>query len=170
MGIERAIRRRGSKRAFDSAGRVPVEQLAGILELASYRLDCDWGGPMTRVALIAHGIDGLDPGAYRYGNGFELVAAGNLRQQSRFLCLEQPLGGNGAATLFLLADLEGIYAALGARGYRAAQLDAGITAGRIYLGAYACGFGATGLTFYDDEVRIFFKTEWEPMLVVALGR
>jgi hypothetical protein len=59
---------------------------------------------------------------------------------------------------------------LGPRGYRAAQLEAGITAGRIYLGAYACSFGATGLTFYDDKVREFFKTKDEPMLVTALGR
>jgi len=39
--------------------------------------------------------------------------------------------------------------ALGARGDRAAQLEAGIVAGRIYLGAYANRYGATGLTFYD---------------------
>jgi hypothetical protein len=43
-------------------------------------------------------------------------------------------------------------------------------AGRLYLGAYACGFGATGLTFYDDEVRKFLETDLEPMLAVALGR
>ena len=40
----------------------------------------------------------------------------------------------------------------GARGYRTAHLDASIRAGRVYLAAYALGLGATGLTFYDDEV------------------
>jgi SagB-type dehydrogenase family enzyme len=170
VGIERTIRRRGSKRRFDLTFPIPAGRLPGILDLARYRLDCDWGGPITRIALAAHAVEDLQPGAYDYQSGFELLAAGDLRRQSRYLCLEQPLGGDGAATLFMLAGMEEIYGRLGARGYRAAQLDAGITAGRLYLGAYACGFGATGLTFYDDEVRAFFKTEDEPMLVVALGR
>lgn len=68
-----------------------------------------------------------------------------------------------------MTDLAATTEELGPRGYRAAQLEAGITAGRIYLGAYACNFGATGLTFYDDKVREFFKTPDEPLLVVALG-
>jgi hypothetical protein len=62
--------------------------------------------------------------------------------------------------------------ALGRRGYRAAQLEAGIVAGRIYLCAYADHFGATGLTFYDDEVTRFFSPDAEGkncMLVVAVG-
>jgi hypothetical protein len=50
-----------------------------------------------------------------------------------------------------------------------AQLEAGIRAGRTSLGAYARGLGATGLTFYDDEVRAFVGTEEEPMMCVALG-
>ena len=46
---------------------------------------------------------------------------------------------------------------MGARGYRAAQLDASIRAGRLYLSAYSMGLGATGLTFFDDEVTQFFS-------------
>lgn len=48
--------------------------------------------------------------------------------------------------MFIVADLDAALAALGPRGYRAAELDAGIVAGRIYLGAYAQRLGATGLT------------------------
>ena len=44
----------------------------------------------------------------------------------------------------------------GNRGYRAAQLEGGITGGRLYLGGYAQRFGASGLTFFDDEVTEFF--------------
>ena len=43
------------------------------------------------------------------------------------------------------------------RGYRAAQLEGGITGGRLYLAAYAQRFGATGLTFFDDEVTEFLS-------------
>ncbi|MEM2115024.1 MAG: hypothetical protein QXS12_06170, partial [Candidatus Caldarchaeum sp.] len=41
-----------------------------------------------------------------------------------------------------------------------------------YLAAYMAGVGATGLTFYDDEVREFFSPhagDKENMLVVAVG-
>jgi len=64
------------------------------------------------------------------------------------------------------------FGAFGSRGYRAAQLEAGIVAGRTYLGAYAYRFGATALTFYDDAVTEFFSPDaagTSCMLVVALG-
>ena len=45
------------------------------------------------------------------------------------------------------------------RGYRAAQLEASTSAGRVYLAAYAQGIGASGLTFYDDAVVDFFSPQ-----------
>jgi hypothetical protein len=36
-------------------------------------------------------------------------------------------------------------------------MEAGIMGGRMYLAAYALKRGATGLTFYDDDVTDFFK-------------
>ena len=69
----------------------------------------------------------------------------------------------------MTADLDRTLGALGDRGYRAAQLDAGIRAGRASLGAYARRLGATGLTFYDDEVRGAVGTDDEPMMCVAVG-
>jgi nitroreductase len=86
--------------------------------------------------------------------------------------LEQRLGGDAAVTHFLLADLSRALGTWGDRGYRAAQLEAGIVAGNIYLGAYGYGYGATGLTFYDDEVTSFFSphaTGKSCMLVVSVG-
>ena len=40
----------------------------------------------------------------------------------------------------------------GKRGFWLAQLDASITAGKIFLAAYAQKLGASGLTIYDDQV------------------
>ena len=60
----------------------------------------------------------------------------------------------------------------GNRGYRLAQLEAGIFGGRMYLGAYAQGLGATGLTFFDDEVRDFFSPHAagkSVMFLLAMG-
>jgi SagB-type dehydrogenase family enzyme len=167
-GIEKVIRRRGSKREFEP---VPIlaEELESIIGHAVYDLECDWGLGLTQVGAIVNDVDGVEPGAYSAVYGMQQIAFGKLREKARFLCLEQDLGGDAAATLFLFTDLENAASTLGARSYRAAQLNAGIVGGRMYLCAYACGAGATGLTFYDDEVRSFFHTEAEPMLVVALG-
>lgn len=59
------------------------------------------------------------------------------------------------------------------RGYRAAQLEAGIIGGKLYLSAYSLGLGASGLTFYDDDVVKFFSphaTGKDAIFVVALGK
>jgi ABC-type uncharacterized transport system YnjBCD ATPase subunit len=61
---------------------------------------------------------------------------------------------------------------LGNRGYRAVQLEAGITGGKLYLAAYAQRLGATGLTFYDDDVTSFFSPHGagkSAIFLVAVG-
>jgi len=60
-------------------------------------------------------------------------------------------------TSSFLADLKRILEGYGNRGYRAVQLEAGAIGGRMYLAAYAQGLGATGLTFFDDDVINFFR-------------
>ena len=65
--------------------------------------------------------------------------------------------GDAAADVFFLADLNSIFERFGNRGYRAVQLEAGILGGKMYLAAYAQRLGATGLTFYDDDVTDFFS-------------
>ena len=125
------------------------------------------------IYLIANALKGMEPGAYRFTppGRFQLLGRGDFRARAGYLCLEQALGARAAATHFFCAGLDPALAALGNRGYRAAQLEAGIRAGRLYLGAYAQGLGATGLTFYDDEVTEFLApgTDESPMLCVAVG-
>jgi hypothetical protein len=41
--------------------------------------------------------------------------------------------------------------------------------GRLQLAAYALGHGASGITFYDDKVSAFLRTEASPMLVTTVG-
>ena len=57
----------------------------------------------------------------------------------------------------------------GARGYRSALLEAGTAMGRLQLAAYALADGASGVTFYDDEVSAFLRTQASPMLVTTVG-
>ena len=170
--LERALRRRGSLRDFSPEG-VPASELAAIVARAVAPPSTDaLAGNETYV--IAHALDGLAPGVYRFAppDGFALQQEGNFRAQAGYLVLEQPLGALSAGTLFFLVDLDRVLEGLGNRGYRVAELEAGIAAGRVYLGAYAEGLGATASTFYDDEVTKFLApgTEKSPMLCVAVGR
>jgi hypothetical protein len=155
---------------------MPSEALARILERATSGLPTDLAPSGSRLIapyLVANTVEGLDAGAYAFADGeFVQLREGDLRRVAGYLCLEQRLGADAAAAIFLMADLDGVLAALGDRGYRAAQLEAGLVGGRIYLGAYAHRFGATGLTFYDDEVSRFFAPRaagMQCMLVVAVG-
>src|SRR5437660_11037053 len=59
--------------------------------------------------------------------------------------------------VFFLADLRRVLDRFGNRGYRAVQLEAGILGGKLYLAAYSQRLGATGLTFFDDDVTRFFS-------------
>jgi len=87
--------------------------------------------------------------------------------------LEQELPADAAVDIFFLADMRPILQRFGNRGYRAVQLEAGILGGKLYLGAYAQRLGATGLTFYDDDVIRFFSPHAEgksAIFLVAVGK
>jgi hypothetical protein len=59
---------------------------------------------------------------------------------------------------------------LGNRGYRAIQLEGGIRAGKIYLTSYSQGLGASGSTFYDDEVtETFLPHTDQKSTIIAIG-
>jgi SagB-type dehydrogenase family enzyme len=170
--LESVLRRRGSVRDF-RLDPVPAEDLTAVLAYAAADIPMDVP-PHGEIYLVANAVDGLAPGAYRFEPParFELLREGSFRREAGYLALEQPLGARAAATIFFLADLEKTLAAHGNRGYRAAQLEAGIRAGRVYLAAFARGLGATASTFYDDDVTAFFApgTTKAPMLCVAVGR
>jgi SagB-type dehydrogenase family enzyme len=178
QSIEAVIQRRGSPRQF-SQQPVTLEQLSILLERAFRPIASDFcgrpGAELNQAYLIANAVEDLPSGSYVYHpqeHALELLQAGNLRQIAGFLALGQDLGAEASADLYFLADLEPILNRWGNRGYRAAQMDASLRAGRIYLAAHALGFGATGLTFYDDEVTAFFSPHAATksvMFLVAAG-
>jgi SagB-type dehydrogenase family enzyme len=171
------ILRRGSTRKF-SRDPIAGAQLAAILDAAlrPLPLDLDQTDPtLVETYLLVHAIEGLVSGTYVWdpaGRAPRLLRAGTFRQEGGELCLEQPLGADASAVAFFLCDLDAVLARWGNRGYRAANLTAGLLGGRLYLGAYGLGLGATGLTFYDDDVVRFFAPDAagkEAIFVTALG-
>jgi SagB-type dehydrogenase family enzyme len=151
--IEGVILRRGSSRRLARRG-LSASEFAAILERAAGPVPMDAPVPID-VFLIASALGGLEPGtAYRrLGRGrLERRAGGITRETAGIICLEQRLGADAAALVFPMVDIEATLAVLGGRGYRAAQLYGAVIAGRLILGAYARCLGASGITFYDDQV------------------
>ena len=176
--IEQVILRRGSSRKFV---RTPITlvQLSTMLDRATRGVLADFldptGSLLNHLYLIVNAVEGVEPGAYVFQRDrgvLECLKQGNFRAQAGYLGLEQALPADAAVDIFFLADLRSILQRFGNRGYRAVQLEAGILGGKIYLGAYAQHLGATGLTFYDDEVIKVFSPHAEgksAIFLVAVG-
>ena len=134
------------------------------------------GSQLNQLYLIVHAVEGLEPGAYVFHRGrglLESLKPGVFRYHAGYLGLHQALPADAAVDIFFLADLRPILQRYGNRGYRAVQLEAGILGGKLYLAAYAQHLGATGLTFFDDDVAAFFSPHAEgksAIFLVALGQ
>ena len=105
---------------------------------------------------------GLPPGAYvfrREQRALELLKAGDFRREAGYLGLGQEIPADCSVNIYFLADLTRALARFGNRGYRVAQLEAAIMGGKLYLAAYAQRLGASGLTFFDDDVTEFFSPD-----------
>jgi SagB-type dehydrogenase family enzyme len=177
---EQVILRRGSARTFDQAASITQAQLSTILDCATRGLPADFleptGAQLNELYLIVHSVQDLKPGAYffaREQSTLELLKEGSFRAEAHHLGLEQELPADAGADIFFLADLKRILEQYGNRGYRAVQLEAGAIGGRIYLAAYAQRLGATGLTFFDDDVVNFFSPhakDKSAIFLVAIGK
>jgi SagB-type dehydrogenase family enzyme len=177
--IEQVVLRRGSTRRFTRQS-ISFAELSTLLESATTGISADFLDPLEAqlndLYLIINAVDGLKPGAYvfhRDKHALELLKEGDFRSEAQYLGLQQPLPGDAAAAVFFLADLNAILSRFGNRGYRAVQLEAGIIGGKLYLGAYSLRLGATGLTFFDDDVTKFFSphaAEKSAIFLVAIGK
>jgi SagB-type dehydrogenase family enzyme len=177
--VEGVILRRGSTRCF---AREPISfaQLSTVLHRATQGVPADFlapGGPqLNDLYLIVQAVDGIPAGAYVWRKdqaALELLKEGSFRREAGYLGLGQELPADASVNVFFLADLKPVLERFGNRGYRAAQLEASTIGGKLYLAAYAQGFGATGLTFFDDDVTAFFSPHAQGksvMFLVALGR
>jgi SagB-type dehydrogenase family enzyme len=173
------IRQRGSTRRF---AREPISfaHLSAILAHASTRIPADFldphGASLLNLYLIVNAVEGISSGGYVFSSAdqtLDCLQTGECRQEAGHLCFEQALGADASVVIFFMADLDAVLQHFGNRGYRAVQLEAGTIGGKMYLCAYALGLGASGLTFFDDEVTAFFAPHAEgksTIFVVALGR
>jgi len=177
--LEETIVKRGSTRVFT---REPItfEQFSQMLYYSTRGVQSDFltppGSTLNDLYIIANDVAGIPKGAYyfrRQDLSLELLKEGDFREEAGYLGLAQELPRDANACVFFMADLETVLEKFGNRGYRAALLEAGIIMGRLYLAAYGQRLGASGLTFFDDEVTRFFSPHAEQknaMLLVVLGK
>lgn len=176
--VQEVILRRGSTRMF-SHHSMTFSQLSVILFRATRGVRADFlehvVASLNDMYVIINAVDELPSGSYffhRDAKALELLRKGSFREASGYLTLEQFLGRDASAVVFFMSDLNHVLERFGNRGYRAVQLESGIMGGRLYLGAYALNLGATGLTFYDEDVTEFFSPHAKgksAIFVVALG-
>jgi SagB-type dehydrogenase family enzyme len=176
--LEDVIRRRGSTRRF-SHQALSLVQLSNVLARATQPIPADClaasGRRLNDLYLLVNAVAGLPSGAYVFhpqSQALELLGAGDFRRQAGELALGQELAADASVAVFCLCDVLALLERFGNRGYRVAQLEGGILGGRMYLAAYAQGFGATGLTFFDDDVTAFFSphaADKSVMFLIALG-
>jgi SagB-type dehydrogenase family enzyme len=178
VAIEDVIQRRASTRRF-ARKPMPFADLSTIIDRATRGIRTDFlagdASQLNDIYAIVNRVEGLPPGAYfvrREDRAMDLLKPGDFSAKATQLTLDQDLGGDASVTFFFMANLKLVCAAYGNRGYRAAQMDAGIIGGKMYLASYALKRGATGLTFYDDDVTQFFSPHAAGkscILVVSVG-
>ena len=173
--------RRGSCREYADDGPTR-RQLGTVLDRATRGVPGDWNGGQADgldyldAYVLATGVNGVPDGSYHYHPDEDaLERLGTVdRQTKRRLALDQEWAGDAHLTVYLLADVDALIDALGNRGYRLVQLEAGLTLGRLYLATYAHrDLGGLGLTFYDDLVSDHLSPRAEgqtPMTLFAFGR
>ncbi len=178
--LYRTIARRGSCRGY-SREPLNFRKVSTLIDRAINGVALGDGADralrFNDAYCLANGIDSVPNGTYHLHPDdatLERLDTGDFRQEAGHLALDQRLGADAALSIYFMTDLDTITAAFGDRGYRLAQLEAAITAGRLYLGAYAHrDLGATGLTFYDDTVTEFFSPRaagQTPTFLWTLGR
>ena len=139
--VDVVVRRRGSQRLMDRSRTLPRALLEWPMAAAMRGIDVPhW--------VVVHGVDDVAPGIYRWPNVSSPLRTGDLRDDLERICLDQTLAADAAYVVIGAARLS----ALDDRGYREAQLAAGVVEGRLHLAAYSLGASATGMTFLDSEV------------------
>jgi SagB-type dehydrogenase family enzyme len=176
--LAEVVLKRGSTRRFANTS-IPFSILSTILASSTVGVPLDFFrnevSSLIDIYLICNNVEGIPLGGYFFNrkmNTLDLVKLKVSREMSGYLCLGQSLFSQASAVLFLMTSLQKVLGALGNRGYRASQFEAGIIAGKIYLAAYAQGIGASGSTFFDDAVTEFFSPHAKSkntMIAVGIG-
>jgi hypothetical protein len=143
-------------------------------------MDPDRGLPesLLRTAMLAamrgvelphfvavHDVGGVSPGIYRWPDLSSPIRAGAMRDELYVASMDQELARDAAFVVIAATDV----GALDDRGYREAQLAAGLVEGRLHLLAYGLGASASGMTFVDSELPVLLGEPLDGLLFTCVG-
>jgi hypothetical protein len=156
--VEEVVLRRSSQRRMDPARGLPRSLLATSMAAATRGINLPhW--------VVVHDVEGVTPGVYRWPDLATPLRVGALRDELHRVCLDQGLPRDASFVVVSatrVADLDD-------RGYRDAQLAAGLVEGRLHLAAYAQGAGASGMTFLDSEIPALLGEPLDGLLFTCVG-
>ena len=156
--VEEVVLRRSSQRRMDPERDLPRSVLATSIGVAMRGIDVPhW--------VAVHGVEGVEPGMYRWPDLSNPVRSGNLRDELFRVVLDQGLARDAAFVVVSAIDTGG----LDDRGYREAQLAAGLVEGRLHLAAYAQDASASGMTFLDSEIASLVGEPVDGLLFTCVG-
>ncbi len=155
---EAVIAARGSQRLMDSTRGLPQALLRTCMSIAVR-------GVVVPHWVVAHDVEGLAAGVYRWPDLQAPVRTAALRGELHRICLNQALARDAAFVTIAATDI----AQPDDREYRAAQLAAGLAEGRLHLAAYALGGSASGMTFIDSEVPPLLGEPLDALLFTCVG-
>jgi len=150
--VEATIRARRSAETFAGA-KIALPDLAFVLATAVGQPQLE-RAPGVELYVVAHRVEGLAGGAYRYepaAHRLTTLQRGDLSRRMVRACLNQDKAGSAAAGLVMAARLEGSRSDLGDRRYRDLLLASGAIGQRVYLAAEALGLAARNLAAFRDD-------------------
>jgi hypothetical protein len=115
--------------------------------------------------IAVHAVADVEPGLYQWPELDRPLRREPLRDELFRVCLDQDLCRDAAFVVMGTVDLD----RLDDRGYREAQLGAGVVAGRLHLAAYALGIGASGMTFMDSYISGLLGEPLAALLFTCVG-
>ena len=133
--------------------------------LLEWSLSTSLRGCGVRHFLTVHAVEGLEPGLYRWPELDVPIRPGNLREEMFGVCMDQDLGRDASFVVISAFDPGEV----DDRGYRDAQLEAGLVDGRLNLAASARGIGACGMTFVDPQIPRLLGEPLEGLLITCVG-
>ena len=112
------------------------------------------------IFYTVHRVTGLECGLYKNGT---LVKEGDFKEKSRYLSLEQNLGGQSAVTFyFTSSEIEK---------YQKVNILSGFIAHIIYVKSQLKDIGCSGIgAYYDDEAKEFLGTKNNILYLLAIGK
>ena len=112
------------------------------------------------IFYTVHRVEGLQQGLYHHE---KLLSQADFSQKSRYLALEQNIGGQSAVTFYFTSN--------DTIAYQKVNILSGFIAHMIYLKSELKEVGCTGIgAYYDEETKDFLGTKNNILYLLAIGR